>query len=150
MIKNIVSINLRSVNMDDIQAAFNKYSKENGLDSTPTEIQVKLATSVRGNGVSKKNANRLSFFVNLGMSFGTHNEAEPDDILGTIKTMYEVRVLVDDYSEDLNKKGNIEKLVPHEELLNIVEPYFRELIASLIDCTELSLATIPYHFWENQ
>ncbi|WP_203639380.1 hypothetical protein [Levilactobacillus wangkuiensis] len=148
MIESLTSINLRSVQMDDLQAAFNQYSKDNGLDKTPTELQVKMATNVKGNGVSSKNPNRLSFLITVEMFFGTQKPSEADDVLGSIKVIYEVRVVVSDYSGDLNSRENIEQVVPYDDLLSIAEPYFREMITSLLDRTELSLGTIPYRFWE--
>ena len=87
--------------------------------------------------------------LNIEMKFLTEDENKEEDKLSSINVKYEIRLDVDKEIPDSSDES-VEKVVPQNEVLNIVEPYFRELISTLIDRTEISLGPIPYHFWENK
>ncbi|WAE45780.1 hypothetical protein OUY26_04050 [Levilactobacillus brevis] len=135
--------------MDDLQMAFDNYSRTIGNDEDPHSITIKLSTNFIGIRVNKDNQRQVSVMLNIEMKFLTEDENKEEDKLSSINVKYEIRLDVDKEIPDSSDES-VEKVVPQNEVLNIVEPYFRELISTLIDRTEISLGPIPYHFWENK
>ncbi|GEB75555.1 hypothetical protein LBR04_22940 [Levilactobacillus brevis] len=149
MITHIRSIILHELKMDDLQMAFDNYSRTIGNDEDPHSITIKLSTNFIGIRVNKDNQRQVSVMLNIEMKFLTEDENKEEDKLSSINVKYEIRLDVDKEIPDSSDES-VEKVVPQNEVLNIVEPYFRELISTLIDRTEISLGPIPYHFWENK
>lgn len=149
MITHIRSITLRELKMDDLQTSFDNYSKTIGNDEDPHSIAIKLSAKFIGIRVNKDNQKQVSVMLNIEMKFLTEDENNEENKLSSINVRYEIRLDVDKEISDSSDES-IEKVVSQNEVMNIVEPYFRELISTLIDRTEISLGPIPYHFWENK